>query len=147
MMKNAADQLTDYLAGQGLKSTQQRDKILKVFMEAGRHLSAEELSALVKKSHPGIGYVTVYRTLKLLADAGLAEARRFEDGFTRYEYTVASGHHDHLICTKCGAIIEFENARIEKLQQDVARKNKFLVQNHKLELYGLCGDCRGKMKK
>src|SRR4030067_1875591 len=85
MMKNAADQLTDYLAGQGLKSTQQRDKILKVFMEAGRHLSAEELSALVKKSHPGIGYVTVYRTLKLLADGGLAEARRVEAGFTRYE--------------------------------------------------------------
>jgi Fur family ferric uptake transcriptional regulator len=88
----------------------------------------------------------VYRTLKLLADAGLAEARRFEDGFTRYEYTVAIGHHDHLICTKCGTIIEFENARIEKLQQDVARKNRFQVKNHKLELYGLCAACQGKRR-
>jgi Fur family ferric uptake transcriptional regulator len=144
MKINAANQLTDYLSGQGLKSTQQRDNILKVFMDAGRHVSAEELTALVKKSHPGVGYVTVYRTLKLLADAGLAEARRFEDGFTRYEYNASSGHHDHLICTKCGTIIEFENARIEKLQQDVARKNRFQVKNHKLELYGLCAACQGK---
>jgi len=146
MKKNAANQLTDYLAGQGLKSTQQRDKILRVFMVAGRHLSAEELHGLVKKSYPGIGYATVYRTLKLLARAGMAEERRFEDGFTRYEYNAAQGHHDHLICTQCGAIIEFENTQIEELQQDVARKNKFLVQNHKLELYGLCEECRRKKK-
>jgi Fur family ferric uptake transcriptional regulator len=144
MKKKAAEQLMEYLAGQGLKSTQQRDEILKVFVGAGRHLSAEELYALVKKSYPGIGYATVYRTLKLLAEAGLAEERRFEDGFTRYEYRATNGHHDHLICTKCGSIIEFENARIEELQQDVARKNKFLVQNHKLELYGLCAVCQGK---
>lgn len=144
MKKKATEQLTEYLSGQGLKSTHQRDQILKIFVDVGRHLSAEELYALVKKSHPGIGYATVYRTLKLLAEAGLAEAQRFDDGFTRYEYTAAIGHHDHLICTKCGTIIEFENARIEKLQQDVARKNKFLVQNHKLELYGLCAACQGK---
>ncbi|HLE41751.1 MAG TPA: transcriptional repressor [Nitrospirota bacterium] len=144
MKKKAAEQLMEYLAGQGLKSTQQRDEILKIFVGAGRHLSAEELYALVKKSYPGIGYATVYRTLKLLAEAGLAEERRFEDGFTRYEYRATNGHHDHLICTKCGSIIEFENARIEELQQDVARKNKFLVQNHKLELYGLCAVCQGK---
>ncbi len=146
MRKNAAEQLSDYLAGQGLKSTTQRDNILQVFVEAGRHLSAEELYARVKKSHPGIGFATVYRTLKLLAGAGMAEERRFEDGFTRYEYRATDGHHDHLICTKCGRIIEFENERIEQLQQDVAKKNRFQVQNHKLELYGLCGDCQGKKK-
>lgn len=144
MKKKATEQLTEYLSGQGLKSTHQRDQILKIFVDVGRHLSAEELYALVKKSHPGIGYATVYRTLKLLAEAGLAEAQRFEDGFTRYEYNAANGHHDHLICTKCGAIIEFENERIEALQQDVARKNRFQVKSHKLELYGLCAACQGK---
>jgi Fur family transcriptional regulator, ferric uptake regulator len=117
-----------------------------VFVDAGQHLSAEELYVRVKKNHPGIGYATVYRTLKLLADAGLADERRFEDGFTRYEYKSPNSHHDHLICTKCGAIIEFENERIEELQQDVARKNRFLVQSHKLELYGLCAECQGKKK-
>ena len=144
MSKTAVQQLTEYLSGQGLRSTTQRDHILQVFVDAGQHLSAEELYLRVKKTHPGIGYATVYRTLKLLAEAGLADERRFEDGFTRYEYKASNSHHDHLICTKCGVILEFENERIEALQQDVARKNHFLVQSHKLELYGLCGACRGK---
>jgi Fur family transcriptional regulator, ferric uptake regulator len=146
MRKQAAEQLSEYLSGQGLKSTRQRDVVLNAFVSAGRHLSAEELYLLVKKSNPGIGYATVYRTLKLLAEAGLADERRFEDGFTRYEYNASDGHHDHLICTRCGKIIEFENERIEQLQQDVARKNRFKVQSHKLELYGLCSDCQGKKK-
>jgi Fur family ferric uptake transcriptional regulator len=140
----AVQQLTEYLSGQGLRSTTQRDHILQVFVGAGQHLSAEELYLRVKKNHPGIGYATVYRTLKLLADAGLADERRFEDGFTRYEYKASNSHHDHLICTKCGTILEFENERIEALQQDVARKNRFQVQSHKLELYGLCAACQGK---
>ncbi len=146
MKKKAAEQLTEYLSGRGLKSTRQRDVVLNAFVSAGRHLSAEELYLLVKKSNPGIGYATVYRTLKLLAEAGLADERRFEDGFTRYEYNASDGHHDHLICTRCGRILEFENERIEQLQQDVARKNRFKVQSHKLELYGLCSDCQGKRK-
>jgi Fur family ferric uptake transcriptional regulator len=146
MRKKPTEHLTEYLSGQGLKSTRQRDKILQIFVDAGRHLSAEELYEHVKKVHPSIGYATVYRTLKLLTNAGLAEERRFEDGFTRYEYKVSDGHHDHLICTKCGTIIEFENKRIEALQQDVARKNRFKVQSHKLELYGFCAECQKKME-
>lgn len=138
------DQLSAYLAGQGLKSTRQRDRILEVFVAAGRHLSAEELYLLIRKSDKGIGYATVYRTLKLLAEAGLAHERRFEDGITRFEYNAAEGHHDHLICTRCGRIIEFENEQIEELQRVVARKNKFLVDSHKLELYGLCEGCQMK---
>jgi Fur family ferric uptake transcriptional regulator len=144
MRKKPSEQLSEYLAVKNLKSTNQRDTILNVFVEAGRHLSAEELYARVKKSHPGIGYATVYRTLKLLAEAGLAQERRFEDGFTRYERASQDAHHDHLICTHCGAIIEFENESIEALQQAVARKNRFKVQSHKLELYGLCAGCQGK---
>lgn len=146
MMKKAAQQLDEYIAGQGLRSTSQRGEILHLFVKAGRHLSAEELYALVKKAHPGIGYATVYRTLKLLADAGLAQERRFEDGFTRYEHTSPDAHHDHLICTRCGAIIEFENERIEALQRDVARKKRFQVLSHKLELYGLCEGCQGRKR-
>lgn len=146
-MKNRAiDQLSEYLADEGLKSTRQRDTVLAAFIAAGRHLSAEELYLLVKKTAAGIGYTTVYRTLKLLADAGLAHERRFEDGITRYEYNAADRHHDHLICNHCGTIIEFVNEQIEELQKTVARKNRFLVQSHKLELYGLCGDCQKKSR-
>ena len=144
-MKNkAAEQLSEYLAGQGLKSTRQRDSILGVFVAAGRHLSAEELYLLIKKTDRRIGYATVYRTLKLLAEAGLADERRFEDGITRFEYNATEGHHDHLICTRCGRIMEFENEQIEDLQLRVAKKNKFQVHNHKLELYGLCEGCQAK---
>jgi len=145
MNKQAAvEQLSAYLSGQGLRSTTQRDKILRIFVDAGKHLSAEELYLRVKEAHSGIGYATVYRTLKLLAEAGLADERRFEDGFTRYEFKATGNHHDHLICTQCGTILEFENERIEVLQQDVARKNRFMVQNHKLELYGICARCQKK---
>jgi Fur family ferric uptake transcriptional regulator len=146
MLKKAAQQLEEYITGKGLRSTSQRGEILQLFVKAGRHMSAEELYSLVKKSHPGIGYATVYRTLKLLAEAGLAQERRFEDGFTRYEHTSPDAHHDHLICTRCGAIIEFENERIEALQRDVARKNCFKVLSHKLELYGLCEGCQRRKK-
>jgi len=146
MRKKPSEHLSEYLAIKNLKSTSQRDIILNLFVDAGRHMSAEELYALVKKSHPGIGYATVYRTLKLLAEAGLAQERRFEDGFTRYEHATQDAHHDHLICTRCGTILEFENESIEALQQEVARKNRFKVQNHKLELYGLCEGCQGKKK-
>lgn len=142
MRKNAAQQLTEYLSIRGLKSTTQRDQILKTFVDAGEHLSAEELYERVKKNHPRIGYATVYRTLKLLAGAGMAEERHFDDGFTRYEFKATEGHHDHLICTGCGNIIEFENEQIESLQQNVARKNGFLVESHKLEIYGLCSICQ-----
>ena len=147
MRKKPSEQLSEYLAVKNLKSTSQRDTILNVFVAAGQHLSAEELYARVKKSHPGIGYATVYRTLKLLAEAGLAQERRFEDGFIRYEHASQDAHHDHLICTRCGTIIEFENESIEALQQDVARKNRFKVQSHKLELYGQCAGCQGKKNK
>ena len=142
MRKAVVQQLSEYLTVQGLRSTSQRDLILKIFVDAGQHLSVEELYIRVKKTHPGIGYATVYRTLKLLAEAGLAEERRFEDGVTRFEYKNADTHHDHLICTRCGAIIEFENERIEALQNDVAREKGFKVRSHKLELYGLCAACQ-----
>ena len=144
MAKKANEHLAEYLTGQGLKTTRQRDRVLSVFTAAKKHLSAEELYLLVKKSDPKIGYATVYRTLKLLANAGLAVERRFEDGIARYEYAATRAHHDHLICTRCGAIVEFEDEQIEQLQDAVARKNGFVVQDHRMELYGLCAGCRPK---
>ena len=142
MNDQTADTLSTYLSGQGLKLTQQRKAILKVLSEAGCHLSVEELFLRVKKETPGIGYATVYRTVRLLADAGLAHERRFEGGLSRYEHAPGGRHHDHLICTVCGTILEFENEQIEKLQQAVADRHRFQVTNHKLELYGICAACR-----
>jgi len=80
--------------------------------------------------------------MKILTDAGLASARHFEGGQTRYEGALDRHHHDHLICTSCGNIAEFENERIEELQDRVAEEHGFTVTHHKLELYGLCAACQ-----
>lgn len=131
-----------YIAEQGLKSTQQREIILDEFLKAGDHLSTEELYLRIREKHPHIGYATVYRTLKLFSECGIAEEHNFGDGQTRYESVVGEDHHDHLICTRCKKIIEFEDSRIEELQAEVARRHNFKIQDHRLELYGLCSDCR-----
>jgi Fur family ferric uptake transcriptional regulator len=130
----------DFARREGLKSTRQRDVIVDEFLRSDGHISIEELLARVRKTNPHIGYVTVYRTLKLLAAADLAVARQFGDGQSRFERAdgAARPHHDHLICTECGRIIEFENADIERLQAEVARHYGFRVMSHKLEIYGRC---------
>lgn len=124
--------------------TGQRELIASTFFRNKGHVSAEELHGQVRKISAGIGFATVYRTIKLLSDAGLAKGRDFGDGFARYEPAIHKEHHDHLICTKCGRIVEFENDRIEELQQTVARKHGFRITDHKMELYGVCGTCRGR---
>lgn len=131
-----------FLADKGLKSTRQRDLILDEFLRVGSHVSNEELYLRLRKKHPAIGYATVYRTLRLFAECGLAEARHFGDGQTRYELSALDEHHDHLICTECGKIVEFEEPQIEKLQEKVALSKGFVIERHRLELYGRCQDCR-----
>ena len=138
----ARERLSRWIAERGLKATRQRDLIVDTFFSASGHLSVDELLAEVTKRDPHIGAATVYRTMKILADAGLASARHFDDGQTRYEAAIGRHHHDHLICTSCHAIIEFENERIEELQDRVARDHGFMVTHHKLELYGHCRNCR-----
>jgi Fur family ferric uptake transcriptional regulator len=130
------------LRERGLKSTAPRDDIARVFFDLGRHISAEELYAEVKKINPHVGYATIYRTLKLLKECGLLSERHFDEGQARYE-VAGEQHHDHFICEHCGKIIEFEDDAIERMQQDVARKLGVTLHRHKMELYGLCADCRG----
>ena len=131
----------NFASSKGLKSTRQRDIILDCFLSCDQHLSTEELYLKLKEIMPGIGFATVYRTLKLFAESGIAREIQFGDGQTRYEHLQAGEHHDHLVCTKCGAIMEFENETIEKLQAEVARNHGFKIINHKLELYGICAKC------
>ncbi|MDZ4185718.1 MAG: transcriptional repressor [Desulfuromonadales bacterium] len=145
---NYKDSFREYLGKNGLKVTQQREVILDEFLAAGSHLSTEELYRSIREKYPHIGYATVHRTLKLLAESGLAAPRHFGDGHTRYECSNEEQHHDHLICTICGAIIEFENPGIERLQEQVAAKHGFVIEQHRLEIYGRCSSClAGKGKK
>ncbi|HKV53657.1 MAG TPA: Fur family transcriptional regulator [Candidatus Binataceae bacterium] len=127
----------------GLKSTSPRDDIARVFFDLGRHVSAEELYAEVKQINPHVGYATIYRTLKLLKECGLLFERHFDEGQARYE-VAGDHHHDHFICESCGRILEFEDDSMERLQQEVASRLGVLLTRHKMELYGLCADCRRK---
>jgi len=138
----ARERLASWIASRGLKATRQRDLIVDTFFSQTGHLSVDELVEKAKQRDPSIGAATVYRTMKILADAGLASARHFEGGQTRYEAALDRHHHDHLICTSCGNIVEFENERIEELQDRVAEEHGFTVMHHKLELYGLCAECK-----
>jgi Fur family transcriptional regulator, ferric uptake regulator len=129
------------LKERNLKSTAQRDDIARVFFELGHHISAEELYAEVKKINPHVGYATIYRTLRLLKECGIVYERHFDDAQARYEL-VSARHHDHFICERCGRIIEFQNEAIERMQEAVVRELGATLTRHKMELYGLCADCR-----
>lgn len=131
----------EFLTQAGLKATRQRDQIVRAFFAAGRHLSAEELYHQIRGQDPGIGLVTVYRTLKLLRAAGLATQRQFGDSYTRFDPNPADWSHHHLICTRCGKIQEFQDTSLQALRKKVARSLDFTVTEHKLELYGFCRDC------
>jgi len=139
--------LQAYMDKKGLRSTDQRRLIVETFFGAENHVSIEELLAQVRAKDPRVGYATVYRTLKLLTECGVANERRFGDGLTRYELADDASHHDHLICVDCGDITEFEEPRIEELQEGIARQYGFKLRSHKHELYGLCPDCQRKAKK
>lgn len=136
------ERLTAYMEKKGLRSTSQRRLVTEVFFGSDDHVSIEELLAKVRRRDPKVGYATVYRTLKLLKESGLAHERNFRDGVSRYEVKLEDEHHDHLICTECGDIVEFEHERIEALQVDLAREHDFVLTGHKHELYGVCASCR-----
>ncbi len=140
---NAYAALGAYIARKGLKHSRQRDLIADAFFGAEGHVTVEDLVARARRDDPRVSVATVYRTMKLLVECGLASARQFGDGQTRFEPTAGREHHDHLICTSCGTIVEFANARIEALQESVAHQHGFEVERHKLELYGICARCRG----
>ncbi len=130
-----------YIERKGLKHSRQRDTIVDAFFGMRGHVSVEEVAGRVRERDPHVSLATVYRTMKLLAECGLATSRQFGDGQTRYEAAAGKRHHDHLICTTCGEIVEFEDDRIEELQALAARRHGFEVESHKLELYGRCERC------
>ena len=126
----------------GLKRTAQRDLILEVFLRTEEHLSSEDLYRIVQQEDPTIGQTTIYRTLKLLVEAGLAREVRFGDGRTRYEHNYKHPHHDHMICTECGKTIEFFSAELEALQDAIAARHGFEITHHTLRMFGLCAECQ-----
>lgn len=138
--------LFSHLKEAGLKRTAQRELILVVFLKTEGHLSAEDLYNLIKAEDPTVGFTTVYRTLKLMCECGLAREEGMGDGFKRYEHNFNHPHHDHLICTECGDLIEFYSEIIEKKQDEIALSHNFKPTRHSLRIWGICSACQKKTK-
>jgi Fur family ferric uptake transcriptional regulator len=136
------DALDEYLAKKNLKETRQRRRIIELFLGLNSHTSAEALHEATRKEGQNVGLATVYRTLNMLADAGLVEQKSFGDGRHVFEIKHPDSHHDHLICVDCGAVIEFENAEIEAIQERVAAEHGFKLTSHRLDLFGHCSKPR-----
>lgn len=131
----------EYLAENGLKHSRQREVILQYFLETGGHMTVDDLYRVIHRAHPEIGRTTIYRTLKLLCDARLAESITLRDGLTRFEHRYKHGHHDHMICVQCGTIIEFVSPEIETLQDEIAEAYGFSIDSHRHQLFGACQKC------
>lgn len=132
----------EHIQKAGLRRTGQRDLILDMFLRTEEHLTSEDLYWLVQKEDPTVGHTTVYRTLKLLTEAGLAREVRFGDNKTYYEHHYNHEHHDHMICTECGKVIEFFSPEIEEMQDKMADKFGFKPTHHSLRMWGVCDECQ-----
>lgn len=118
-----------------------RLKVLEVFLNFEHHVTVGELTSMIEDSGVSLSSDFVQDTLKLLCCFGFAQKNRFEDGHIRYEHHHLGHHHDHMICTRCNKIVEFENEELENLQLTIAESHGFHLLQHKMELYGICAAC------
>jgi len=128
----------------GFRWTQQRQLIAKVALKNHGHFTAEELLELCAGEMSGVSRATVYRTLTMLEQAGFVEGLDTGDGRRKFEHTLGHEHHDHMVCTECGTIIEFRDAQLERRQEIAAKEHGFEILSHSLKLFGMCKPCRDK---
>ncbi|MEW6201067.1 MAG: Fur family transcriptional regulator [bacterium] len=140
-MKKELNMFREYLRQNHLKITPQRIKIAEFVLNDHRHLSAEDIYALLSRTK-NISRASVYRTLELLSRSKLVDKTlHAEDKKAIYEHVVGHGHHDHLYCLKCQKVFEFYNDKLESLQDQIARTRDFKVSFHSLKIYGICSRC------
>ena len=140
--KAAVDGILELLRDDGRRLTPQRQRILEVLLDTDQHLDIDEIRERANHSGARVSSATVYRTMRMLVDAGHIKERHFKNESARYEYVEAGSHHDHLICTSCGEVVEFNNETIEELQEKLAQDHNYKMTAHKHEIYGLCPKCQ-----
>ena len=129
------------LKERGVRLTTQRELVLRRAM-AHLHFTAEELVSDVRAVDQSVSRASVYRTLAMLQEAGVVEKHDFHYGPPNYEVTPGKAHHDHLMCVQCGEIIEFQEPRVEKLQDEIVKRYGYQLLSHTHKLYGLCPTCQ-----
>ncbi len=137
------DAFRRYLRERNLPVTGQRELVAEVIFTAGGHLSVDDVVARLRERGAHVGTATVYRTLDLLAESGMVVQRDFGEGFRRYERMKGGvQHHEHLICIRCGKVIEFSNERLERMKALIAEEYGFRHHHHRLEIFGTCPECQ-----
>ena len=141
-MKEEKEILRKHIELKSLRKTNQRYKVLEIFLSNEEHLSVDELYSLVKKKYPEISHSTVFRSMKIIFDAGLASKMMGCDSIVRYEHLYNHIQHGHMICSKCHKMIEFDDSKIEELLKKIAKKENFKPQIFKTRVLGLCQKCQ-----
>jgi Fur family ferric uptake transcriptional regulator len=141
-IKEVLDVFSNYLKSSGRKMTRQRQMIVESFLRSGGHVSTEELHQLAKKKDQKLGFVTVFRTLKALADCGIARKIDLDDGRTRFEHSYRRPHHHHIVCVECNNTIEFVSPEQERMQEAITAQYGFKPVRHTLQIFGVCPECQ-----
>ena len=145
-MNSYEDEFRNYLKERGLKFTSERALILKVIFSLRKHFDIDQLWERLHKKDKRLSRATIYRTLPLLVDSGLIrETLRCQER-VQYEHIFGHKHHDHLVCLKCGKVIEFKKEEIEKLQEEVCKRYHFKAVEHRLGIRGYCEQCQNKVE-
>jgi Fur family ferric uptake transcriptional regulator len=138
------ERFTRYLRDRRLPVTRQRLQVADVLFHAPDHPSVDRISRDLEERGVTVGTATVYRTLDLLVESGLVREHDFGEGFRRFEPMTTRSHHEHLVCRRCGRVVEFVNERLERMLDMIADEHAFLHRRHRVEIFGLCPDCRGR---
>jgi Fur family transcriptional regulator, ferric uptake regulator len=134
----------DFLSRQGQKLTQERTSLVREIFATHYHFEADELLFKMKQKSVKISRATVYRTLELLVKSGLVRRVHLGEEHYHYEHVRGDSHHDHLVCTACGSVIEFNDPELEQRQLDICARKKFTPTFHNLQILGVCDSCHRK---
>ncbi len=139
--EDLGDVFRTYLKDHGIKNTRARQKILEAVLDLHDHFEAEQVLYLLREKNEKVSKATVYRTLPLLVDCGILKQVRFEVKQAHYEHAFGEGPHDHMVCRRCGRIVEFASDEVEDLSARIGKRHHFHVISHRFQLSGLCWDC------
>ena len=146
--KITIEELKKILQERDYKMTEQRREILQIFLDqpSEHHLSAEDVHMILRTNKSEIGLATVYRSLELLASLDILLKIEFGDGCSRYELNLKPNvhRHHHLICLKCRKVIEFDEDKLDELEDEIAKKSGFAITNHEVKFFGFCRECQEK---
>ena len=142
--ENLESRFVEWLKERRLPITRQRLLIAQLVLRSDGHPSVDALQRALDLVDERVATATIYRTLDLMVEAGLIAVHNFGDGRRRYEPMAAQSHHEHLVCRRCGQVVEFVNERLERMIRLVADEHNFLLERHRVEIHGLCAVCRGR---